>query len=72
MDKVLLECDFCGINLLVQDEYYVDGVTKPHGYWANMCIGCHTRFGRGLGLGRGQKYKVTCLDSKLVSVKVGG
>jgi hypothetical protein len=68
---ILLECDLCSTNLLIHDQYYVDGKTQL-GPWANMCIGCHTRFGRGIGLGRGQKYKVTCLDGKLVSVKVGG
>lgn len=32
----------------------VDGKTKD-GPWANMCDECHTKFGVGLGTGRGQR-----------------
>ena len=28
-----------------------------HGPWANMCMHCFNRIGRGLGTGLGQQYK---------------
>ena len=55
------KCDLCSSN--IQDEF-VDGVVLhiagiPGNFgWAIMCSNCHKSFGRGLGLGRGQKYKV--------------
>jgi hypothetical protein len=34
---------------------FVDGKTTA-GPWANMCLGCFSLFGMGLGTGKGQKY----------------
>jgi hypothetical protein len=46
------ECDIC-LELIVDD--FVDGETKS-GPWANMCPLCHAKHGRGLGIGKGQRY----------------
>lgn len=45
-------CDLCARALT---RGWVDGKTI-RGPWANMCHGCHKRYGVGLGLGRGQQY----------------
>jgi len=51
-------CDFCnmaGVSKLAT----VDGATTlsspARGRWANMCDDHHSRYGVGLGLGRGQR-----------------
>ena len=49
------ECDLCHIPLKNNVPYFVDGATI-YGPWALMCPECHERGGKGLGLGRGQKY----------------
>ena len=46
-------CDMC--NKLIGSEF-VDGATD-RGPWANMCMACFSRYGRGLGMGRGQHYQ---------------
>lgn len=55
-------CDFCkqplGI-LPTQEANFVDGKTIHQGCWGIMCLDCHNIHGVGLGLGRGQKYKLT-------------
>jgi hypothetical protein len=38
------------------EHVFVDGSTKM-GPWAIMCEGCHLDVGRGLGIGKGQKYQ---------------
>lgn len=51
------KCDICKGNFHTPgEEIFVDGVTIM-GPWANMCASCHFDMGRGLGTGRGQKYK---------------
>jgi hypothetical protein len=46
------ECNLCGkVNL----SEFVDGATRI-GPWANMCMPCFKRVGKGLGVGRGQRY----------------
>ena len=47
------KCDICGVAIT---NSFVDGATMA-GPWACLCNGCHTAYGRGLGLGRGQRYK---------------
>lgn len=47
------ECDICkGAGRTVPAGY--DGATT-FGPWAYMCVDCFVRYGRGLGLGRGQR-----------------
>ena len=48
-------CDVCNIGL---DKVLYDGVTTM-GPWALMCYPCHRDLGRGLGLGKGQRYEWT-------------
>lgn len=40
---------------------FVDGKVKE-GPWATMCLSCHTKYGVGLGTGRGQKYRIQGQD----------
>lgn len=53
------KCDICGTDFTGPDKQteFVDGVTK-WGPWANMCMSCHSRDGRGIGPGKGQHYKI--------------
>ena len=56
-------CDLCGLDL---DTYgiFIDGIARPaaaaanpnRGTWANMCPGCYSEHGMGLGIGVGQTY----------------
>ena len=57
-----VNCQLC--NKPFQDTF-VDGRTE-YGMWALMCVDCHDKRGRGLGMGRGQKYDLISLD------KIGG
>lgn len=57
LGKVPERCDICGKPL---KENWVDGQTI-FGPWANMCLSCHSIYGCGLGLGRGQKYSCKTL-----------
>lgn len=52
LNPVPYQCSICGE--LVRDTF-IDGVTV-RGPWAIMCQTCHRLFGRGLGIGRGQRY----------------
>lgn len=45
-------CDICNSDFT---GVMYDGRTIQ-GPWANMCQGCFTKYGVGLGVGRGQKY----------------
>lgn len=47
------ECDICGKPITDQ---FVDGATVK-GPWACMDLECHSIYGVGLGLGRGQFYE---------------
>lgn len=53
-------CDICNTELEEQ-EYWVDGATMM-GPWGNMCPACHRSCGKGLGLGKGQKYDCVTLE----------
>lgn len=47
-------CDICNKGNLTS---YVDGATRM-GPWANMCPSCYEKYGVGLGIGRGQLYRL--------------
>jgi len=47
-------CDCCGEKNL---STYIDGATARG--WAYMCEKCYSKYGKGLGIGLGQKYKIT-------------
>jgi len=57
------KCDLCQKPI---GKTFIDGATQ-YGPWANMCPSCHKARGRGLGMGKGQKYKLEGADW----VKVG-
>lgn len=46
-------CDFCDHLSF----HWVDGKTSI-GPWANMCMPCYKTHGIGLGMGKGQEYKL--------------
>jgi hypothetical protein len=46
-----IACGFCGVKLRTD---FVDGAT-PKG-WTLLCLECHSRYGYGLGTGKGQHY----------------
>ena len=48
------KCDICGAIIV---KVFIDGATR-YGPWGNMCVSCHVLDGRGLGVGRGQKYEL--------------
>ena len=50
----MMQCDLCDKDSLQE---YVDGKTAM-GPWANMCLDCFKIFGKGLGLGKGQHYRL--------------
>ena len=52
-------CDICGQRFRGT---MVDGATLA-GPWANMCEGCHTAYGRGIGVGLGQRYAQSAPNS---------
>ena len=56
------ECQMCESEL---KEVFYDA-RMCYGSWALLCEGCFDIFGVGLGLGRGQKYRLDTLE------KVGG
>jgi hypothetical protein len=47
------KCDICHGSV---GRVFIDGGTVM-GPWACMCTRCHILYGRGLGIGRGQKYE---------------
>ncbi len=49
---VLPECQICNEPIT---HVFVDGRTK-FGPWAIMCDACHRHYGKGLGIGNGQRY----------------
>ena len=46
-------CDVCCTQI---NNVFIDGRTV-YGPWANMCCERHSKFGVGLGTGKGQKYE---------------
>ena len=46
-------CDTCDKPIT---STFVDGATIM-GPWGNMCLGCHRKFGVGLGTGKGQLFR---------------
>lgn len=64
MDELPKTCDFCGDPLEVTDIFYD---FKSHsGVWGIGCEDCFRRYGNGLGVGKGQRYR--CKDG----IKIGG
>ena len=51
--EVPIRCELCKGK--ITDEF-IDGNTT-YGSWALMCPTCHWAYGKGLGTGRGQRYK---------------
>lgn len=47
------KCDVCGEEIV---EQFYDAAMRT-GQWACMCSMCFSRYGIGLGIGRGQKYE---------------
>lgn len=60
---IYTNCQICEHKL---DKFFIDGKLLGRGTWAIMCVNCHREMGSGLGVGRGQKYKLDTL------IKVGG
>ena len=48
------KCQMCGDKVI---DRFIDGATKL-GPWAIMCKECHKRNGRGIGVGKGQRYQL--------------
>jgi hypothetical protein len=48
-----LNCDICKVSL---PRCFVDGKTVM-GPWACMCLGCFSKYGVGIGQGKGQRYE---------------
>ena len=59
------ECNLCGTVALSE---FVDGATRM-GPWANMCLPCFKRVGKGLGVGRGQRYAIITDVSGSMSIR---
>jgi len=57
----------CDISRKPITDCFIDGATI-HGPWANMHPDTHKTHGRGLGTGRGQKYKKQ-LDGRWLKVE---
>lgn len=52
------KCNICSQEIKGS---FIDGKTT-FGPWGIMCPNCHSLFGCGLGLGRGQKYDMETLE----------
>jgi hypothetical protein len=48
--------EFCDMGGEPITDFFVDGKSKM-GPWGFMCASCHSRYGYGLGTGKGQSYK---------------
>ena len=57
--------DKCAICQAEFKTSFVDGRVRG-GRWALLCEDCHSHYGVGLGLGKGQKYDIKTLE------KIGG
>ena len=53
-----INCDVCRKRL---KEFFIDGKTI-YGPWGILCVECHAKVGAGLGVGRGQKYRLDSLQ----------
>ena len=51
-------CDLCHKPLQIQ---FVEG-KSCYGPWGIFCAVCHSRFGVGLGTGKGQRYDLASLE----------
>ena len=51
--EIPTKCQMCGDTNV--GKTFVDG-RLTHGPWAITCVTCHTKYGVGLGTGRGQLY----------------
>lgn len=58
-------CDMDGSHIITTE--FVDGRTRM-GPWANMCPACHTEFGSGVGMGRGQHYRKREEDGRWLKI----
>lgn len=58
------KCDICNKSLK-NEKHFINGRTVQ-GFWCLMCRDCHSCFGTGIGMGRGQIY------STKDNVKVAG
>lgn len=58
----------CQIGKEPITDFFVDGKTRQ-GPWGFMCATCHSRYGYGLGTGKGQSYRK---QSDARWLKVGG
>ena len=54
-DSPVSTCNLCDRTI---GDTFIDGATA-HG-WCIMCPSCHRRHGKGLGLGKGQRYWRRC------------
>ncbi len=52
------KCDICRMKLKKE---FIDGATVL-GPWGIMCKFCHLRRGRGLGIGKGQRFDLKTLE----------
>jgi uncharacterized protein with PIN domain len=63
MDKTPPEqCDLCNKTLANQkgdEPTWVDGRINGRSSWSDMCEQCHREYGAGIGLGLGQRYRVS-------------
>lgn len=50
------EVNRCAVCQKRLTDEFIDGDTV-RGVWCTMHVSCHAIFGRGLGIGRGQKYR---------------
>lgn len=48
-------CDFCGNAIPLEGEF-IDGRISGRTTWAIMCVSCHSKYGVGIGVGKGQRY----------------
>jgi len=53
--KVPAACQLCGGSF---GQTAIDGKTRQ-GRWGWMCRGCHSAYGCGLGIGKGQEYRLS-------------
>jgi hypothetical protein len=54
-----VNCDYCKAPL---EGHFVDGAIYT-GQWGILCDTCHQAFGKGLGLGIGQRYNLDTLEN---------
>lgn len=62
-------CDLCQQPITTS---FVDGRIKQGTAWGYLCLSCHTRYGVGLGTGKGQRYDKLTVGEATVWKKVAG